>query len=244
MQLVGRVAREGQNASVHFVMVRKQDHSGPSTTPAEHEFSKLLQTSCSGDELYTSCLQLVHSDTRKVHQQGTITMPQFRDFLNSFLVCLIELGSSNGCHLCMLTDDDASQHVIPTCGWVKNCCVLCFEMGHGSARCPNSRIIVPQMFCSECLLPLASVFGLHNSKWGLKCDGAGRYAFKRFVFGMVPRIMRSKSQTSLQLALDSVLPKSLVRDYQNSYRLWLFDRTERLPNVLRIIHCAFATNFT
>ena len=212
-------------------------------SPAEDEFNNILHDSQSGDDLYNSCVHLVHTDTRRVNQHGIVTMLYFRDFLKNFQACLAEMSSSNGCHLCLLTDDDACHHVILTCSWARNCCIRCFEMGHGSSGCPNSRFIVPQSFCSECLLPLASIFGIHNSKWGLKCDGAGRHAFKLFVFGMVPRIMRSKSATPLQLALDVVLPKTLVRNYDNCYRLWLFDKSERIPNVLRIIQCAFSSNF-
>jgi hypothetical protein len=277
VQLAGRVGRQGQQASVHFVMYSRAIPGRQPKTFAEHEFHDLQSNSASGLELYNSCVHLVHSGITAIRQYKTpntnktftshmftdarpkpcqqlVTLQEFTQFCHNMRVCLSELSEAHGCKICHLTNDDETQHVIQTCSWATNCCIICFQSGHGSATCSNKRVIVPQHYCSECLLPLSHTFGLHNDKWGLKCDGAGRHAFKIFAFCCVPKIitqtLRSRPTSTspqllrLRIALDEQIPKSLVRDFGHEYVKWLFDKSQRVPNILRILNCAFQTQFS
>jgi hypothetical protein len=131
---------------------------------------------------------------------------------------------STCCKVCYILTGKQVLHEIKRCQRIFNICLHCFE-SHQSRSCPK----LPKLgrLCFRCFLPLDPVCGVcfHDGPSGKQCE---------------------------QITCDMLKPLCMLLfakrleftniNYDGDFFVWLLQRSERIPNVLRLLEYAFSLN--
>ena len=128
------------------------------------------------------------------------------------------------CKVCYILTGKRLLHEIKSCQRIFNICLHCFE-SHQSRSCPR----LPKLgrLCFRCFLPLDPVCGIsfHDGPSGNKCD----------------QISCDMLKPLCMLLFAKRLPITNI-NIDGDFFVWLLQRSERIPNVLRVLEYAFSFN--
>ena len=232
IQGIGRIRGQGTAALFFF----KEFH-----TPNNEMCNCIAESRCGADLLDKMVLLIDGEDaarTCSMSHEATVVSHVIPDSVSASLPARLSLlkarlnilaGSFNGmtgsCKVCYVLTGKSWLHEVTKCSRLFNLCLHCF-LPHQSKSCPK----MPKLgrLCFKCFLPLDPVAGISFH------DGTTGYTCEHVTCGLL------KPLCMLVFAFRINLPT--ITGWQIDTRAdffgWLLQRTEHVPNVLRLLEAA------